>query len=215
MSPESKCKPPEIITVLVTDDHALVRNGIASFIKAEPGFSVVAEAENGAEAVTLWRKHRPWITLIDLKMPVMDGVTAIQAIRQEDPRAIIVILTTYDGEADIFRGVSAGARGYVLKDIEPKQLMECLRQVAVGGTHIPPVIAMKLTNHLASEALTVRETEVLINVADGFSNAEIASRLFISEATVKAHMKSVLGKLDATSRTEAVALASRRGIIKR
>ena len=213
--PDSKYDAPAMITVLVADDHALVRNGIVSFIKAEVGFSVVAEAANGEEALSLWRKHKPWITLMDLKMPVMDGVSAIQAIRHEDSRAIIVILTTYAGEADIFRGVSAGAKGYVLKDIEPKQLIECLRQVAVGGTHIPPVIAMKLTNHLSSEALTVRETEVLTQVADGFSNAEIASRLFISEATVKAHMKSVLGKLDATSRTEAVALAARRGIIKR
>jgi two-component system NarL family response regulator len=205
----------EVITVLVVDDHALVRNGIVSFIQAEPGFRVVAEGSNGAEAVSLWRRHRPRITLIDLKMPIMDGVTAIQAIRQEDPKAIIVILTTYDGEADIFRGVSAGAKGYVLKDIEPRELMECLRQVAIGGTHIPPMIAMKLSNHLSSEALTGREVEVLALVADGFSNAEIAGRLYISETTVKAHMKNVLGKLDATSRTEAVALASRRGIIGR
>jgi len=204
-----------VITVLVADDHALVRNGIVSFIQAEPGFKVIAEAANGADAVALWRAHRPLVTLIDLQMPIMDGVTAIQTIRHEDPKAIIVILTTYDGEADIFRGVSAGAKGYVLKDIEPKQLMECLRQVALGGTHIPPVIAMKLSSHLSSEALTGRETEVLTLVADGFSNAEIAGKLFISETTVKAHMKSVLSKLDATSRTEAVALALRRGIIKR
>ena len=207
--------PPDIISVLVADDHALVRNGIVSFIRVEPGFRVVAEAANGAEAVSMWREERPWITLMDLKMPVLDGVSAIQAIRNEDPAAIIVILTTYDGEADIFRGISAGAKGYVLKDIEPKQLIECLRQVSVGGTHIPPVIAMKLTSHLSSEALTGRELEVLTLVADGFSNADIAGKLFISETTVKAHMKSVLAKLDATSRTEAVALASRRGILKR
>ncbi len=203
------------VTVLVADDHALVRNGIVSFIQAERGFRVVAEASNGENAVTLWREHRPMITLIDLHMPVMDGVSAIHAIRELDPKALIVILTTYDGEADIFRGVSAGAKGYVLKDIEPKQLIECLRQVAAGGTHIPPVIALKLTNHLSSEALTARETEVLTLVADGFSNSEIAAKLFISDTTVKAHMKSVLAKLDATSRTEAVALASRRGIIRR
>jgi len=212
--PNREWSPQEVITVLVADDHALVRNGIVSFIQAEPGFRVVAEGANGAEAVSLWQRHRPRITLIDLKMPIMDGVTAIQTIRQEDPKAIIVILTTYDGEADIFRGVSAGAKGYVLKDIEPRELMECLRQVAVGGTHIPPMIAMKLSNHLSSEALTGREVEVLALVADGFSNAEIAGRLYISETTVKAHMKNVLGKLDATSRTEAVALASRRGLIK-
>ena len=205
----------ESITVLVADDHALVRNGIVSYIHQEPHFQVVAEAADGAEALSLWQIHRPHITLMDLKMPVMDGVSAIQAIRSLDPKAIIVILTTYDGEADIYRGVSAGAKGYVLKDIEPRQLMDCLRQVADGGTHIPPMIATKLSNHLSSEALTGREVEVLTLVADGFSNGEIAGRLFISETTVKAHMKNVLGKLDATSRTEAVALATRRGILRR
>lgn len=211
----NRLRPEELITVLVADDHALVRNGIVTFIRADRRFRVVGEASNGAEAVSMWEAHRPRITLIDLKMPVMDGVAAVQAIRDKDSKAIIVILTTYDGEADIFRGVSAGAKGYVLKDIEPEQLIQCLLQVSVGGTHIPPSIAMKLSNYLSSEALTVRETEILTLVADGFSNADIGGKLFISETTVKAHMKSVLDKLDATSRTEAVALAVRRGLIKR
>lgn len=201
-------------TILVADDHALVRNGIVSFLNVEPGFQVVAEAADGEEAVRLWRLHRPRLTLMDLHMPVLDGVAAIQAIRQEDAKALIVILTTYDGEADIFRGISAGAKGYVLKDIGPQELIDCLRQVAAGGTHIPPIIAMKLTSHLSMEALTQREVEVLSHVANGFSNAEIGLKLFISESTVKAHMKSILGKLDATSRTEAVALAQRRGLLQ-
>jgi two-component system NarL family response regulator len=203
------------ITVLVADDHALVRNGIVSYLRAEPNFEVIAEASNGEAALRLWREHRPKVTLMDLHMPVMEGVAAIEAIRSEDPKAMIVILTTYDGEADIFRGVSAGAKGYVLKDIEPRQLIECLRQVASGLTHLPPLIAMKLSSHLSSEALTPREAEVLTLVADGYSNSEVAERLFVSQTTVKAHMKSILAKLDATSRTEAVALAARRGLIRR
>ncbi len=203
------------ITILVADDNALVRGGVVSFIKLEPDFQLVAEATDGLEAVELWHRYRPKVTLIDLHMPVMDGVAAIEIIRREDARALIVILTAYDGEADIYRGVTAGAKGYVLKDVEPKLLMQCIRKVAAGGTHIPPSVALKLDSHLAQEALTGRETEVLCLVAEGYSNAAVGEKLFISEGTVKCHMKSVLKKLDATSRTEAVALALRRGLLLR
>lgn len=208
-------KPTEkTISVIVVDDHMVVREGIASVLRSEPGFSVVGEAANGAEALQLWRSLRPRIILMDLSMPVMDGVAAIQAIRKEEPKALIVVLTTYDGEADIYRGINAGAKGYLLKDVAKSELVHCLRTVDEGRSHIPSTIVDRFTSHVAGEALTAREVEVLDLVATGANNRTIASRLFVSEGTVKTHLKSILGKLDATSRTEAIVIASKRGLIR-
>ncbi len=208
-------QPVAAISVLVADDHVIIRDGVASILRAQEGFTVVGEAANGREAVDLWRKHRPRITLMDLSMPVMDGVAAIEAIRAEDPKALIIILTTYDGETDIYRGISAGAKGYLLKDVPRTELVHCLRTVDGGGTYLSTFVVDRLTAHVAAENLTEREIEVLGLVAAGAGNREIAARLFISEGTVKTHLKSILGKLDATSRTEAVAIAGRRGLLRR
>ena len=203
------------ISVLVADDHAIIRDGVASILRGQEGFSVVGEAANGREAVEMWRLHRPRITLMDLSMPVMAGVAAIEAIRAEDPQALLIILTTYDGEADIYRGISAGAKGYLLKDVPRTELVHCLRTVERGGTYLPTPIVDRLATHVAAESLTDRELEVLGLVAAGIGNRDIAVQLFISEGTVKTHLKSILGKLDATSRTEAVAIAGRRGLLRR
>ena len=204
----------DAISVLIADDHALVRHGLVSVIQTEAGFTIAGEAEDGQRALEIWRERQPTVTLMDLKMPRMDGVSAIQAIRAEDPKALIVILTTYDGEADIFRGMSAGAKGYLLKDVDDLELLGCLRTVAGGGMYVPGPIAIKLAHHLSAEALTTREVEVLALVAEGAPNRTIAERLFISEGTVKTHLKRIVAKLDATSRTEAVAIAARRGLIR-
>jgi DNA-binding NarL/FixJ family response regulator len=204
-----------VISVVVADDHPIIRDGVTAILRAQDGFTVVGEAANGLEAVELWRIHHPRITLMDLSMPVMDGVAAIELIRAEDPKALIIILTTYDGEADIYRGVSAGAKGYVLKDVPRTELVHCLRTVHRGEVYIPASIVERLATHVSTEALTGREVEVLALVAEGVNNRDIGSKLFISEGTVKSHIKSILAKLDATSRTEAVAIAGRRGLLRR
>jgi DNA-binding NarL/FixJ family response regulator len=203
------------ISVLIADDHSIIRDGVASILRGQEGFTVVGEAGDGAEAVDLWRVHRPRITLMDLSMPVMNGVRAIEIIRDEDPKALIIILTTYDGEADIYKGISAGAKGYVLKDVSRTELIHCLKRVDRGETYIPASIVERLATHVSTEALTAREVEVLALVAEGVNNRDIAAKLFIGEGTVKSHIKSILGKLDATSRTEAVAIAGRRGLLPR
>ncbi len=207
--------PDPVVTVLIADDHSIIRDGVASILNSEQGFTVVAEAANGLEAVDLWRIHRPRITLMDLNMPVMNGVRAIEIIRDEDPKARIIILTTYDGESDIYRGISAGAKGYLLKDVPRTELIHCLRRVDRGETYIPASIVERLATHVSTEALTGRETEVLALIAEGINNRDIAGKLFISEGTVKSHIKGILAKLDATSRTEAVAIAGRRGLLRR
>lgn len=203
------------ISVLIADDHSIIRDGVASILRSQEGFTVVGEAGNGAEAVDLWRIHRPRITMMDLSMPVMNGVGAIEIIRGEDPKALIIILTTYDGEADIYKGISAGAKGYLLKDVSRTELVHCLRRVDRGETYIPASIVERLATHVSTEALTAREAEVLALVAEGVNNRDIGAKLFIGEGTVKSHIKSILGKLDATSRTEAVAIAGRRGLLPR
>lgn len=204
-----------VITVLIADDHSIIRDGVASILRSQEGFTIVGEAADGLEAVNLWRIHRPRITLMDLSMPLMNGVRAIEAIRQEDPTALIIILTTYDGEADIYRGISAGAKGYLLKDVPRTELVHCLRTVDGGGVYLPASIVERLATHVSTDALTGREVEVLGLVAEGVNNRDIATKLFISEGTVKSHIKSILAKLDATSRTEAVAIAGRRGLLRR
>lgn len=202
------------LSVLIADDHSIVRDGVASILRSHGEFTVVGEAANGVEAVDLWRQYRPRITLMDLSMPLMSGVQAIEVIRSEDPRALIIILTTYDGEADIYRGIGAGAKGYLLKDVPRTELVHCLRTVDRGAVYFPPSIVERLATHVSTEALTAREVEVLALVAEGVSNRDIATKLFIGEGTVKSHVKAILAKLDATSRTEAVAIAGRRGLLR-
>ena len=202
------------IRILIADDHSVVREGMVSLVKRKPDMKVVAEASNGREAVDLWKEHRPDITLLDLRMPELDGVGAIKEIRELDENARIVVLTTFDGDEDIYRAIKAGAKGYMLKDTARETLMECIRKVHGGETCIPPTLASKLADRVSGETLSTREIEVLQRVAVGKSNKEIGAELFISEGTVKTHVKSIFSKLDVVSRTEAVATATRRGLIQ-
>src|SRR5580765_6427152 len=202
------------IRILIADDHSVVREGMVSLVKRKPDMKVVAEASNGREAVDLWKEHRPDITLLDLRMPELDGVSTIKEIRELDENARIVVLTTFDGDEDIYRAIKAGARGYMLKDTAREALMECIRKVHSGETCIPPALASKLADRVSGETLSTREIEVLQRVAVGKSNKEIGAELFISEGTVKTHVKSIFSKLDVVSRTEAVATATRRGLIQ-
>jgi DNA-binding NarL/FixJ family response regulator len=202
------------IRILIADDHSVVREGLVSLVKRKPDMIVVGEASNGREAVDLWKEHRPDVTLLDLRMPELDGVGAIKELRQLDENARIVVLTTFDGDEDIYRAIKAGAKGYLLKDVAREALMESIRKVHAGETCMPPALAAKLAERVSGEALSAREIEVLQRVAAGKSNKEIATELFISEGTVKSHVKSIFSKLDVVSRTEAVATATRRGLIQ-
>jgi two-component system NarL family response regulator len=201
------------IRCLVADDHAIVREGVAATIELYDEMRVVARAANGREAVALFREHRPDVTLMDLNMPEIGGVEAITAIRDEFPDARIIILTTYDGDEDIFRGLRAGAKAYLLKEGSVEQLVETIRAVHRGQVRIPQEVAAKLAQRMTSPELTAREMEVLRLIVAGNSNAEIGAALFITEATVKAHVNSILGKLDVSDRTQAVTTALKRGIV--
>jgi DNA-binding NarL/FixJ family response regulator len=203
----------ERITVLIADDHMLLREGIAAVIHGENDIAVVAEASNGREAVERYREYRPDVTLMDLLMPQMDGLAAIEAIRAEFPEARIVILTTYRGDAQALRALKAGAAGYLLKSLIRTELLESIRSVHAGRRRIPPEIAAELAEHAADEALSDRELRVLTCVAAGNSNREVAEQLSVGEETVKAHMKNILSKLRAKDRTHAVTIALKRGII--
>jgi DNA-binding NarL/FixJ family response regulator len=201
------------ITILTVDDHPLIRDGLAAVIGREPGMRVVAEAGDGEEALELYRAHQPSIVLMDLRMPVMDGVEAIQAIRAEFPGARIVALTTYEGDEDIYQALAAGASGYLLKDMLRTELIEVIRKVHQGYRGIPTAIAAKLAVHTPRIGLTPRELEVLRLLAEGKSNPEIAAALGRAEGTMKIHVQNILQKLGAADRTQAVTLALRRGII--
>jgi DNA-binding NarL/FixJ family response regulator len=207
-------KKKEYIRILIADDHSVVREGLASLIKRKADMAVIAEASNGREAVDRWKEHRPNVTLLDLRMPELDGVGAIKEIRQIDPDAHILVLTTFDGDEDIYRAIKAGAKGYLLKDTAREALMDSIRRVHAGETCIPSTLAAKLADRVSGEALSTREIEVLQRIAAGKSNKEIGAELFISEGTVKTHVKSIFSKLDVVSRTEAVATATRRGLIQ-
>ena len=207
-------KDKKCIRILVADDHSVVREGLVSLVKRKADMTVVAEASNGREAVDLWKEYRPDLVLLDLRMPELDGVGAIKEIRELDPSAHIVVLTTFDGDEDIYRAIKAGAKGYLLQDTAREALMECIRKVHSGETCIPPTLAAKLAERVSGEALSAREIEVLQRIAAGKSNKEIGAELFISEGTVKTHVKSIFSKLDVVSRTEAVATATRRGLIQ-
>ena len=210
---KSAPKKPRI-RVLIVDDHSVVREGLVSLISRKADMTVVGEAANGREGVELWKEHRPDVTLLDLRMPELDGVGVIKEIRGSDEKARFVVLTTFDGDEDIFRAIQAGAKGYLLKDVPRDALMDCIRRVHAGETCVPVHLAMKLAERVSGETLSEREVDVLKLMALGKSNKEIGSALFISEGTVKSHVKSIFAKLNVISRTEAVANATRRGLIQ-
>src|SRR6266853_5318816 len=200
--------------VLLVDDHALLRTGVANIINQEPDLRVVAEAGNGVEALEAFERHRPDVTLLDLRMPVMEGVEAVRRIRDRDPRARVIILTTYDTDDEISRALKAGAKAYVLKDISADALVTCIRDVLAGKTYLAPTAAAKLAERVTQVQLTPRELGALRLLANGESNKEIATSLEISERTVKTHLGHLFEKLGVTSRTEAVRIATRRGLVR-
>ena len=201
------------IKILTVDDHPLLRQGIAAVIQGEKDMLIVGEASNGREAIQMFRTQRPEVTLMDLQMPDMNGLDAIVTIRQEYPNARIIVLTTYEGDALARRALKAGVVGYILKDMIRTELLEAVRSVYAGNRFIPQKIAADLAEHYAEDDLSEREIEVLREVARGTSNKIIASHLFISEATVKAHMQNILVKLGASDRTHAVSIATARGFL--
>jgi len=202
----------EMIRVLTVDDHPLLREGIARMLDGQEDMTLVGEASNGREAIESFRRLRPDVTLMDLRMPDMSGIDAIAAIRAEAPHARIVVLTTYAGDVQAAAALKAGAAGYLLKNLLRKELLETIRAVHSGKRRVPPEVAAEIAEHVADDALTEREIEVLRRVAAGKSNKLIAAELDISEGTVKTHMRSILPKLEASDRTHAVMIALKRGI---
>src|SRR4051794_1590594 len=201
-------------TVLVVDDHALLRTGVANIINQEADLRVVAEAGNGAEAIDAFDRYRPDVTLLDLRMPVMEGVEVVRQIRDRDPRARVIVLTTYDTDDEIARALKAGAKAYVLKDISADDLIGCIRAVLAGKSYLAPAAAAKLAEGVTRVQLTPREMATLRLMADGKANKEIARDLSISERTVKTHLGHLFEKLGVASRTEAIKVATRRGLVR-
>jgi len=202
------------IRILTVDDHPMLREGIAAVLASEQDMILVAEASNGREAVEQFRAHHPDVTLMDVQMPEVNGIDAIVKIREEFPDARIIVLTTYTGDAQAARAFKAGAYGYLLKNMVRKELIDTIRTVHAGKKRIPPEIAIDMAQHHSDDALTLREIEVLREVAAGNANKMVAQLLNISEETVKAHMRSILSKLGANDRTHAVTIAVKRGIIE-
>lgn len=201
------------IRILIVEDHHVVRQGLVALLKSVPDMEVVAEAADGQRGVDLFRQHRPDITIMDLRLPVLSGVEAIGQIRREVPQARVIVLTTFDGDEDIYRALQAGAKGYLLKDMFGDELMDAIRTVHAGKSKIPPAVAQRLAERMSGPELTGRELEVLKQIVAGKSNKEIGRELWISEATVKTHVNSLLSKLGVTDRTQAATTALQRGIV--
>lgn len=201
------------ICILVADDHFVVRMGLTAVINAQPDMEVVAEASSGQQAIDLFSRHRPDITLMDIRMPRMNGIEATSAIRRIDPKARIIVLTTYDGDEDIYRALEAGARAYLLKDTLKDELLRAIRNVHAGLKHIPPEVASRLAERMPRSHITQREMEVLELIVKGYGNRDIGTTLSISEGTVKIHVNSLLSKLGVSDRTQAATTALQRGII--
>lgn len=206
--------PASAIRVLILDDHELVREGLAELLGRDPSMEVVGKAETGEEALRMFREQRPDVTLVDLRMSPTDGVTVIGWLREENPEARIIMLTSYDTDEDIYRGLKAGASSYLLKQVGLGELVQTIRAVHAGERRIPPAIAAKLAEHMANPQLTPRQVDTLRLIVDGLSNQEIASRLNITEGTVKAHVKAILAKFGARDRAQAASVALKRGIVR-
>lgn len=201
------------IRVLSIDDHPLVREGVAALINDQRDMRIVGQGSTGGEAIKLFREVQPDITLMDVRLPDMSGIDAMITIRSEFPEARVIIVTSSEGDVEMQRALESGARGYMLKSMPPQELLEAIRKVDAGKKAIPPEIATQLANHMSDESLTGREVEILQQVAEGNRNRDIAERLFISEGTVKVHIKHIMEKLGASDRTQAITIAVRRGII--
>ncbi|HXN47877.1 MAG TPA: response regulator transcription factor [Bryobacteraceae bacterium] len=203
----------EKITVLIVDDHPMMRLGVAAIISDQPDMAVVAQAGTGEQAVELFRLHKPHVTLMDLRLPGMSGVDAIRAIRRESPRARFVVLTTYEGDEDVHQALEAGAQGYLVKGMSPEALVDALRRVHAGHRVLPPPVARRLESRTPNSDLSAREREVLLLIARGKNNKEIATTLGITEGTVKCHVTMILSRLGVSDRTQAVVAAAHRGIV--
>lgn len=201
------------IRVLIADDHAIVRQGLATIIDRDPEMTVIAQAEDGEKAIALFREHQPDVTLMDLRMPQIGGVEAITAICAEFKLARIMVLTTYDGDEDIYRGLQAGAQGYLLKDAKPNELLNAIRIIHSGQKYVPPEVGAKLVQRMSNPVLSERELDVLRLMAQGMSNLDIGTALNIGESTVKSHVNRILSKLGVSDRTQAVIVAIKRGIV--
>ncbi len=201
------------IRVLIVDDHSIVRQGLATIINRDPEMTVIAQAEDGQQAIDCFRECQPDVTLMDLRMPQIGGVEAITAICAEFKLARIMVLTTYDGDEDIYRGLHAGAKGYLLKDAKPNELLSAIRMIHSGQQYIPPSVGAKLVQRLSNPELSERELDVLRLMAQGMSNLDISTALSIGESTVKSHVNRILSKLGVNDRTQAVIVAVRRGIV--
>jgi DNA-binding NarL/FixJ family response regulator len=211
---DSSAAEPKKIRVLIADDHVTVLEGLAAMIGRQPDMVVVAEAVDGQEAIDLWITHRPEVTLLDLRMPKLDGVDVIEEIRKRDSSARIIVLTTYETDTEILRAIKAGTKAYLLKDARREELLDCIRRVNRGETCFPASLVDKVAAGLSSEALTGRELNVLELLARGKSNKEIGVSLYISETTVKSHLRSIFKKLNVLSRTEAISVAGRRWLVR-
>jgi two-component system, NarL family, response regulator len=202
------------IRIMLADDHEVVREGLAAILARREAFEVVAEVGDGEATVEAWLRLKPDIGLLDLRMPKIDGVEAIRRMRESDPNAKLIILTTYDGDEDIYQGLRAGAKGYLLKDSPREQIIEAIHAVLAGRTYIPSQVGEKLATRVNTDALTEKELQILKKIAEGLSNKKIAAELFISEGTVKFHSNSIYAKLGVSSRTEAVKVATARGLVR-
>ena len=201
------------IRVVLADDHPVVRDGLAAMVNQQPDMEIVAEAGDGEEAIALYQQYQPDVMVLDLRMPKRDGVAVVQRVMELNPKACLLIMTTYDGDEDIFRCLSGGAKGYLLKDAPRQEILSAIRAVSEDRPYASSSVAAKALQRMAKPSLTERELDVLQLVAQGRSNKDIARRLEITEGTAKTHVKAILTKLDAISRTEAVAVAHKRGMI--